>query len=126
MKQHRSYKGSLCSQVKECLFKHFGLNPINSKASLTEVENWKGQIKVKKGFSTLFKSDKSKKTYMVQILENLWLKDNIKNISKVLIVYAIGICEILLELDNWTIQITEVDIKNKIKKNMKKLVSFIK
>ena len=71
MKQHKSYRGSLYSRVKECLFKHFELNLINSKASLTEVENWKGQIKVKEGFSTLFKSDKSKKTHMVQILENL-------------------------------------------------------
>ena len=71
MKQHRSCKGSLYSRVKECLFKHFVLNSINSKASLTEVENWKGQIKVKEGFLTLFKSDKSKKTYIVQILENL-------------------------------------------------------
>ena len=126
MKQHRSVRGSLCSRVKECLFKHFGLNPINSKASHTEVENWKGQIKVKESFSTLFKSDKSEKTHMVQILENLWPKDNIKNISKVLIAYAVGICEILLDPDNRTIQITEADIKNKIRKNVKKLVSFMK
>ncbi len=63
---------------------------------------------------------------MVQILENLWPKDNIKNISKVLIAYAVRICEILLDLDNQTIQITEVDIKNKIRKNVKKLVSFMK
>ncbi len=89
-------------------------------------ENWKSQIKVKEGFLTLFKLDKSKKTHMVQILENLWFKDNIKNISKVLIAYAVRICEILLDLDNQTIQITEVDIKNKIRKNVKKLVSFMK
>ena len=63
---------------------------------------------------------------MIQILENLQPKDNIKNISKVLIAYAIGICEILLDLDNRTIQITETDIKNKIRKNVKKLVNFMK
>jgi len=63
---------------------------------------------------------------MVQILENLWPKDNIKNISKVLITYVVGICEILLDLNNRIIQITEADIKNKIRKNVKKLVSFMK
>ncbi len=63
---------------------------------------------------------------MVQILKNLWSKDNIKNISKVLITYAVEICEILLDPDNRIIQIIEADIKNKIRKNVKKLVSFMK
>lgn len=126
MKQHRSFRGSLCSRVKDGLFKHFGLKQINSKAPSHEVESWKGQVKVKESFSTLFKSDQSKKTHMIQILEKLWPKNKIKNIPKVLIAYAVGICEIFLNPDNRTIQIVESDIKNRIRKNLKKMVSFVK
>ena len=126
MKQHRSFRGSLCFQVKDDLFKHFGLKQINSKAPPPEVESWKGQVKVKESFSTLFKLDQSKKTHMIQMLEKLWSKNKIKNIPKVLIAYAVGICEIFLNPDNRTIQIVESDIKNRIRINLKKMVSFVK
>ena len=126
MKQHRSLRESLCSRVKDGLFKHFGLKQINSKASSPEVESWKGQVKVKESFSTLFKLDQSKKTHMIQMLEKLWPKNKIKNIPKVLIAYAVGICEIFLNPDNRTIQIVESDIKNRIRINLKKMVSFVK
>ena len=124
MKQHRSYRGCLCSQVKAEVFKEFELKPINVKSSLTKIKEWKSQPKLKKSFLMLFKQSENGKTHIVKILEKLWPKSELKNVPEILISYTVRISEVLLNLENKNIQITEQIIKLKIMKNLRDIVSL--
>ena len=97
------------------------LPSINSQASYSEIQEWKGKSTVKKCYSNLFKKIRPDQpaTYMSKIVEKL-RKEN-KSPSNIQIAYAISICKMYLFPKNQPIQIAELIIKPKITKN---LVSF--
>lgn len=61
---------------------------------------------------------------MYCILKNVWPKNEIKNIPEIWLAYAISISEIMLNPEIKNIQASEHEVKLKILKNSRKLVSF--
>jgi hypothetical protein len=60
------------------------------------------------------------------IIKHVWQKIEIKNILEVWLAYAISISEIMLNPKINSIQASEHEVKIKILKNLRKLVSFCK
>ncbi|GET57934.1 hypothetical protein GLOIN_2v1775615 [Rhizophagus irregularis DAOM 181602=DAOM 197198] len=102
--KHRSAWGSLASKVKDIMyvvFKEFNLPTIpavNTALKESEIRKWKGTPAVK----------------------NCYGKNQLSNMQ---IAYAISICEIILNLKNLHIQVTESVIKPVLTKNLKKITS---
>ncbi|GBC19754.2 hypothetical protein GLOIN_2v1775615 [Rhizophagus irregularis DAOM 181602=DAOM 197198] len=98
--KHRSAWGSLASKVKDIMyvvFKEFNLPTIpavNTALKESEIRKWKGTPAVK----------------------NCYGKNQLSNMQ---IAYAISICEIILNLKNLHIQVTESVIKPVLTKNLK-------
>lgn len=61
---------------------------------------------------------------MYCIIQNVWPKIKIESIPKVWLTYAISISELMLNPEIKTIQVSENEVKMKISKNSKKLVSL--
>jgi hypothetical protein len=100
---------------------------INTKASPADINKWKKSKNVKDCFAILFKkTKKGEKTYMYCIIKHVWQKINIENIPKIWLAYAISISEIMLNPRILNIQASENEVKIKILKNLRKLVSFLK
>ncbi|CAB4440617.1 unnamed protein product [Rhizophagus irregularis] len=127
--KHRSARDSLASKVKDIMyviFKEFNLPTIpaiNIALKESEIHKWKGCPTVKICYGNLFKKIKNLdlKTYMLRILQILKGKNQLSNIQ--IAYYAISICEILLNLKNLHIQVTESIIKSILTKNLKKITS---
>lgn len=117
--QLRSVRGTFTSKVKEAIHIVFPeLPPIDSKATPSEIQEWKAKPEVARSFSKLFKkieSDKPK-TYIKKIIDRIWREG--KNAPKMQIAFAIGISETYLDPSNQTIQMNEHLLKPKIIKNM--------
>jgi hypothetical protein len=108
--------------VKDAMYSVFeGLPSINTQATPSQIQEWKGKRVVKECYFKLFKRVKKDQptTYMSKIMEKLRKGEN-NNPSKLQIAFAISICETYLCFRNQTIQINE-NIKPQIIKN---LVSF--
>ncbi|GET57935.1 hypothetical protein GLOIN_2v1775615 [Rhizophagus irregularis DAOM 181602=DAOM 197198] len=126
--KHRSAWGSLASKVKDIMyvvFKEFNLPTIpavNTALKESEIRKWKGTPAVKNCYGNLFKKIKNldPETYMSRILQILKGKNQLSNMQ---IAYAISICEIILNLKNLHIQVTESVIKPVLTKNLKKITS---
>jgi hypothetical protein len=73
-------------------------------------------------FSQLFKRERDGKIRVVQVLEKIWPKADLKSISDSLIEYAIGVAEVLLDPGNNNIQMLEELVKPKMMK--RSTVSF--
>jgi hypothetical protein len=73
-------------------------------------------------FSQLFKRERDGKIRVVQVLEKIWPKADLKSISNSLIKYAIGVAEVLLDPGNNNIQMLEELVKPKMMK--RSTVSF--
>ncbi|CAB4492039.1 unnamed protein product [Rhizophagus irregularis] len=122
--KHRSAWGSLASKVKDIMyvvFKEFNLPTIpavNTALKESEIRKWKGTPAVKNCYGNLFKKIKNPdpETYMSRILQILKGKNQLSNMQ---IAYAISICEIILNLKNLHIQVTESVIKPVLTKNLK-------
>lgn len=123
LKQHRSVRGTLCSRIKSEIFKDFDLHPISVKAPFEEIKNWKNQPKLRKVFFQLFKRERNGKIRIVQVLEKIWPKAELKTISDSSIAYAIGVAEVLLDPGNNNIQMLEELVKPKMMKSS--TVSFV-
>ncbi|CAB4493023.1 unnamed protein product [Rhizophagus irregularis] len=126
--KHRSAWDSLASKVKDIMyviFKEFNLPTIpavNTALKESEIRKWKGSPAVKNCYGNLFKKIKNPdlETYMSRILQILKGKNQLSNMQ---IAYAMSICEIILNLKNLHIQVTESVIKPVLTKNLKKITS---
>lgn len=58
------------------------------------------------------------------IIKHVWQKIEIENIPEIWLAYAISISEIMLNPEINSIQASEHEVKIKILKNLRKLVSF--
>lgn len=100
------------------MFSVFGealLDPINTNASSTEITEWKNSIKTAECYRNLFEDMHNEKvTFMTRILEKIWPK---MEVSVELSAFAISICQIMLNPKNETIQINEMNMKRRIKRN---------
>ncbi len=61
---------------------------------------------------------------MFCIIKHVWQKIEIENIPEIWLAYAISISEIMLNPETKNIQSSENEVKMKISKNLRKLVSF--
>jgi hypothetical protein len=61
---------------------------------------------------------------MYCIIKYVWPKIKVENIPKTWLAYAISISEIMLNPEIKSIQVSENEVKLKILKNSRKLVSF--
>jgi len=123
LQQHRSDRGTLTSKIKDAMYFIFGfeLPHINSKATPTQITEWKQNPAVKKCHRKLFQKViiGEPDTFMTRIINKAW--PNKKNVAKIKIAYAISACEAFLDPKNHCIQMSERLIKGNIIKN---LVSF--
>lgn len=115
MKQHRTLRDTLTSQIKNTIFAAFGetqLPTINMNASMIEIQSWKRSDKVKECYTKLFSPMKEGQptTYMAHILAKVW---GSKNVSRINIAYAIAICKTFLNPKIEHIQISETVINLK-------------
>jgi aspartate carbamoyltransferase catalytic subunit len=82
-----------------------------------KISEWKNKSQVKLCFGKLHKKiNDSDETYMSRIIQEL--NKGKKNISKVLIAYAVSICELVLDPQNLEVQISEKAIKPIYTKNL--------
>ncbi len=72
---------------------------------------------MRKVFSQLLKRERDGKIRVVQVLEKIWPKADLKTISDSSIAYAIGVAEVLLDPGNNNIQILEELVKPKMMKS---------
>ena len=101
------------------MFSVFGeenLEPINTNATSTEITDWKNSPKTAICFSRLLGNVKGYEefSYMSRICEKVWPKSKV---SAELSVFAIAICKMMLNPKTETIQMNELNMKNKIHKN---------
>lgn len=90
-----------------------------------EISKWKRSENVEQCFANLFKKTKnSERTYMYCIIKHVWPKIKVENIPECWLAYAISISEIMLNPEIKNIQVSENEVKLKILKNSRKLVSF--
>jgi hypothetical protein len=81
-----------------------------------KISEWKNKSQVKLCFEKLHKKiNDSDETYMSRIIQEL---NKGKNILKVLIAYAVSICELVLDPQNLEVQISEKAIKPIYTKNL--------
>jgi hypothetical protein len=98
---------------------------INTKVSSTAISRWKNSESVRRCFENLFKKTKNnEKSYMYCIIKHVWSTIEIENIPNTWLAYAISISEIMLNPEIKNIQVSENEVKLKISKNSRNLVSF--
>ena len=127
MAKHRSARGSFVAKTREAIhfvFRSFQLPPFPCSTTVSESETieWKKNPIVKVCHNKLYKkiNPNGTETYMTKIIDRLF-KGEKKKTSKVLIAFAISICEKLLNPDNRILSINEEVIKDSLSKN---IVSF--
>lgn len=99
------------------VFRENNLSPITSSATEFEIKKWKQTTAVKKSYSNLFKKIRPHfpETFMSRIIGKIW-RDK-RNAPKIQVAYAISVCEVILNPNNLTIQISEDTTKHLIAKN---------
>jgi hypothetical protein len=97
---------------------------INTKSTPAAISKWKASDSVRYCYENLFKKTRnSENSYMYCIIKHVW-PIKLENIPDIWISYAISISEIILNPEIKNIQVSENEVKLKISKNSKKLVSF--
>ena len=108
--QHRSFRGTLTSNIKDAVFAVFGsgsLPTINLKSKPEEIVRWKNSSKVKKCRENLHKKTTDGPTFMTLIIKKVWSHEDVKKICRNWVAFAIAVAEILLDSDISEIQVTE-------------------
>lgn len=125
--QHRSFRGTLTSNIKDALFSVFGVSAlptINSKSEPSEIVKWKNSPEVRKCHENLHKKTINGPTFMTLIIKKVWPKEDYKEIRHNWIAFAVTVAEILLDSDIPGIQITESIAKPRIEIHIQNIVSF--
>ncbi|RGB22682.1 hypothetical protein C1646_677665 [Rhizophagus diaphanus] len=116
--KHRSIRKTLTARIKDAMFSVFSEFPsINTSTKKSEIKKWKGMVSVKRYYDKLFQKVKmsESETYMSKIIRIVWKEK--KNAPKMQVVYAISICETILNPENTIVQINEETIKQVIIKH---------
>ena len=112
MKQIRSLRGSLTSNIKKCTFFVFGnlLDKIDNLALLKEIQDWKASEKTKNCYKMLFKEieEGSEETYIARILKKIWPDEDS---SEENVAYAIAVAQTILNPGYGKITIEENAVK---------------
>lgn len=95
------------------------LPQIKTSSSSERIQEWKKLPSVRKCHENLFKQVKGKQRYIDRILEKVW--NDIKEVPRIQIAFAISICETFLDPNESNITMSELRLKKKIEEN---LVSF--
>jgi hypothetical protein len=116
LEKHQSVQGVFTSKVKNVMYSVFQDFHLTAPKEL-KISEWKNKLQVKLCFEKLHKKiNDSDETYMSRIIQEL--NKEKKNILKVLIAYAVSICELVLNPQNLKIQISEKAIKPIYTKNL--------
>jgi hypothetical protein len=127
LNQHRSLRGTLTSNIKDAVFSVFGvknLPTMDTKHTLDDILEWKSKPSVRKCFENLHKQVNNGKTYMTRILQKVWPRNDVREIRHHWIAYAVTVCEILLDPEIPSIQITELIAKPRMRIHLQNIVSF--
>jgi len=89
---------------------------INASAKESDIKKWKNSKEVKNAHKKLFKkiSSSGSETFLSKIIGRVWKEK--KMALKIQVIYAISICETILNPENLVIQVNEEIIKPKIDK----------
>ncbi|RHZ90267.1 hypothetical protein Glove_1g42 [Diversispora epigaea] len=114
----RNLRNNLSTKVKASIFKIFDkLPPINSNATAAEITAWKRSPIVLECYKKLFTEiENTSEKYIVRIIKNAWPKKEFIPDSHT--AWCVSIAEILLNLNNEYIQITEDVIQPFFEKNL--------
>src|SRR6266513_3083884 len=122
--QHRSFRGTLTSNIKDALYSAFevrNLPKINSKSEPNAIVEWKHSPEVRKCHENLHKKTINGPIFMTLIMKKVWPKEDYRHNW---IAFAVTVAEILLDSDIPGIQITESIAKPRIEIHIQNIVSF--